>query len=198
MSIFKKAALGALAALVLWIGGFALFATSSILAKPQGVDETTDAIVVLTGGNNRVEEGLELFANGRATHLFITGVFEDVTKREILSRWKGDYALPPCCVTLGYQATTTVQNAAETREWIQKQDYSSVRLVTGNYHMWRSVMEFKHALPGIDIYTNPVWQPDLGMGARHFWELLFSEYHKCLYRRVQLLFTPRPKLDEDA
>ncbi|MEM7651131.1 MAG: YdcF family protein [Pseudomonadota bacterium] len=197
MSPLKKISFGLLAALTLWVIGFVGFAVSSVTAKPKGQDETTDAIVVLTGGKNRVQEGLELFAKGRASHLFISGVFKDVTKREILRQWNGEHALPPCCVTLGYNASSTTQNAAETREWIVENDYSSVRLVTGNYHMPRSLMEFKHALPGVDIYANPLKQPDLSIFSARMWVLLFSEYHKSLFRRVQLIFTPRPKMPDD-
>lgn len=198
MSIFKKTALGVSAFFVLWFGGFILFAASALTAVPQGTEETTDAIVVLTGGKNRVQEGLQLFANGRASHLFISGVFEDVQKSEILALWNGDHALPPCCVTLGYNATTTIQNAQEVREWLQEQGYTSIRVVTGNYHMPRSIMELRHALPGVEIYAHPVSQPDLSIFTPRLWELLFLEYHKCIYRRIQLLFTPQEPLDEEA
>lgn len=196
MNIFKKIGLGILAALILWIGGFFVFTVSAMTAKPKGANETTDAIVVLTGGSNRIEEGLSLFASGRGTHLFISGVFRDVKKREILSLWAGDHALPPCCVTLGYEADTTVQNAAETRNWLEAEGYNSVRLVTGNYHMPRAMMELRHALPGIDIYAHPIKQADLKISTRWYWILMFSEYHKCLYRWAQLLITPRTPLEE--
>jgi len=194
MNILKKISLGVCGVFALWILGFAGFSLTAITAKPQGVNETTDAIVVLTGGKNRIQEGLTLFAKGRASHLFISGVFKDVKKHEILSLWDGDHALPPCCVTLGYNATTTAQNAQETRDWITGTDYSSIRLITGNYHITRSHMELKHALPGIDIYLHPVKQSDLSLTSRYLWELLFSEYHKSLYRFVPLLLTPSPSL----
>ncbi len=196
MNIIKKIVLGAGTLLVLWIGGFGIFALNAMFSAPQAEADTTDAIVVLTGGQNRVEEGLKLFANGRASHLFISGVFKDVTRREILALWTGDHALPPCCITLGYEATTTAQNAQETRAWIQKHDYSSIRIVTGDYHMTRSKMELGHALPGIYIFAHPVRQNDLRRISPRYWKLLFSEYHKSLYRRVRLLFTARPALDE--
>lgn len=197
MSIFKKAALGALFVLTMWFFGFVLFTASALLAQPQGENETTDAIIVLTGGKNRVQEGLSLFAAGRASHLFISGVFEDVQKSEILALWDGDHALPPCCITLGYDSTTTIQNAQETRDWIEKEDYSSIRVVTGNYHMPRAMLELEHALPGIDIYEHPVKQPNLSVFTLRLWELLFLEYHKSIYRRFLLVFIPRKPLAEN-
>lgn len=197
MKAFKKILLGIAALLILWAGGFVLFTASALMAHPQGTQETTDAIVVLTGGHNRVEEGLALFAAGRGAHLFISGVHEDVKKSEILSLWKGENALPPCCVTLGYESTTTIQNAKEVRDWVEGEHYSSVRVVTGNYHMPRALLELSHALPGIGIYANPVKQPDLSFFAPRLWELLFLEYHKSIYRRAVLAVTPRKPLVEE-
>lgn len=198
MRILKKAVLSLFAVLLLWAFGFIVFSVSALTAQPEKQKETTDAIVVLTGGQNRVEEGLYLFAKGRGAHLFISGVHKDASKRNILSRWSGAHALPPCCVTLGYNSTTTAQNAQETREWIIKEGYTSIRLVTGNYHMHRSSMELKHALPGIDIYHHPVKQTDFDLSTQYFWTLLFSEYHKSIYRFLQLLFTKRVPLKTEG
>ncbi len=189
MKIFKNTIAVVACIVVLWMAGFLAFSIVAVTASPQGDDETTDAIVVLTGGKERVEEGLKLFAKGRASHLFISGVHEDVKKAEILSLWNGDSSLPPCCVTLGYKATTTVQNAEETREWIAEEEYTSIRLVTGNYHMPRAKTELAHALPGIDIFEHPLKQPDLDYLSVRFAKLIFSEYHKWLYRKVVLLFS---------
>jgi uncharacterized SAM-binding protein YcdF (DUF218 family) len=195
IKFFKKTGFGILALIVLWAGGFGIFALGAVFSKAQAESETTDAIVVLTGGKDRIKEGLRLFAGGRAAHLFISGVYKDVTRGEVLSQWDGDHALPPCCITLGYEATTTAQNAQETRAWLEQHDYSSIRLVTDDYHMARSKMELAHALPGIEIFAQPVRQSDLGRFSLRYWHLLFSEYHKSLYRRVQLFFRPRPALE---
>lgn len=176
-----------------WALGFILFAATILISRPTSLDQTTDAIVVLTGGSNRVEEGLGLFATGRAAHLFISGVHKDVSKQEIKNLWHGENTFPPCCMTLGYQATSTEQNAAETFEWMQKQNYNSIRLVTSNYHMPRALLELHHALPDIDLYPHPIIQPDMRAFSMAFWHLVFSEYHKSLYRRAVLLFTPHPK-----
>jgi uncharacterized SAM-binding protein YcdF (DUF218 family) len=180
----------------LWLCGFAFFALSSLSAKPQDTSATTDAIVVLTGGTSRIEEGLSLFAGGRARHLFISGVYPNVSKATIESMWKGETALPPCCITLGHSATTTAQNAQETRDWLAAQGYSSIRLVTSNYHMKRSVMELRHALPNVKIISHPVRQPDLGLRDINLWKLLLSEYHKNIFRKVLLFFALRPPLPE--
>lgn len=172
----------------LWLVGYVGFSVVSLSASPQKVNQTTDAIVVLTGGKNRVDEGLALFAAGKASHLFISGVHPDVTSREIKSRWNGATALPPCCLTLGKKATTTIENATETAEWVKENDIQSIRLVTSNYHMARARLELGAVMPDIEILKNPIEQDDLKTHEKRIWKLLFSEYHKFMLRRVQLLF----------
>ncbi len=63
---------------LLWALGFALFAVS--LPGPAG-DETTDGIVVLTGGPGRVQRGLKLLAAGRARRMLVSGVDRRVRAR---------------------------------------------------------------------------------------------------------------------
>ena len=196
MKVFKTVLIVCLSLVALWAAGLVAFTINVMAMSPQHEEETTDAIVVLTGGNERVEEGLKLFATGRASHLFISGVHEDVKKRELTARWTGNTAMPPCCITLGYEATTTEQNAEETRKWIEEKDYQSIRLVTGNYHMPRAYTELAHALPGIDIYANPMKQPDLDYLSSRFAKLVFVEYHKWMYRKATLLITPQEPLQQ--
>lgn len=188
MKILRFIILGFISVLALWLAGFAVFSVASLIASPQKKNQTTDAIVVLTGGKNRVDQGLILFAKGKASNLFISGVHPDVRKREITRRWRGDTSLPPCCISLGKTATTTIENATETAKWAVKNDITSIRLVTSNYHMARAKLELNATMPDIKILTHPIKQDDLDTGKQRIWELLFSEYHKFLLRSVQLLF----------
>lgn len=190
MKILKNITALALTLFFLWVAGFIAYAAFAIIAPPRETGTVTDAIVVLTGGDKRIQEGLSLFAARSAPQLFISGVHKDVTKAELEALWRGPGTLPPCCITLGYKATSTEQNADETSDWIREQKFTSIRLVTGNYHMPRSLMELHRALPGVEIYIHPVWQPDLGLRNRRFWTLLLIEYHKTLYRGTTLLFLP--------
>jgi uncharacterized SAM-binding protein YcdF (DUF218 family) len=188
---------GLTAIITLWAAGYGVFALSSITMQPQKTEQITDAIVVLTGGDQRIEAGLDLFARGRAKHLFITGVHPDVRKSDIETMWKGDTALPACCITMGHQAANTIENASETREWIIGQKYTSIRLITSNYHMNRALLELRHTLPGIEIIPNPIKQPNLEPPNQKLWLLLLSEYHKTLFRWVTTVIEPRPPLPHE-
>lgn len=192
MKIIYKAAKILSIAIFIWLAGYVAFCAAAATAKPERPDDVTDAIVVLTGGSHRIQTGLELFAKGRALHLFISGVNPKVTRAEIAAQWNGDTALPPCCITLGQEATTTLQNAVEVRNWIAEKGYTSLRLVTAKYHMPRAMLELRHALPGVEIIPNPVTRHETGPGEEWFWHITFEEYNKTLLRAAMLAFTPSP------
>lgn len=168
----------------LWLAGFLAFAAHAILLQPQDTGQKTDAIIVLTGGNSRVEEGLALLNRGTAPKIFISGVHQDVQPEEILGMSNDTPSSSD--VELGYEATTTQQNGEETRDWIEMNEISSVRLVTNNYHMLRAFMEVKSTSPNVVIVLHPVKHSDHDLNDPSFWKLLFSEYHKVLFRGAQL------------
>ena len=157
----KISGLGMAALLIvvlLWSGGLVWFA----LAVPDKVEDpatSTDAIVVLTGGSRRLGVGLSLLMQGRAKKLFVSGVHRGVDVAELLRVARQSPAAVECCIALGYAADNTAGNAAETQRWMAEQNYRSLRLVTANYHMRRSLLEFRHAMPGVTIVPHPVF-PD--------------------------------------
>ncbi len=190
MTIWAKLLCIFLSLFFLWLAGLIGFVGYSLSLQPENPQQKTDTIVVLTGGNQRIETGLALFAAGRSSNLFITGVNEQVTKDDITAMWTGKNSLPRCCITLGYQARSTIQNAAEARDWIKSQEYSSIRLVTANYHMPRAKMELSAALPDMDIVIHPVNQRNFDYKTRWFWIVMFSEYHKTIYRIINIYVYP--------
>jgi uncharacterized SAM-binding protein YcdF (DUF218 family) len=185
---------GAASALVAaWAAGFVWFVES--LPRPADAPheaQPTDAIVVLTGGDLRLAEGVRLLADGAAKRLLVTGVHERVDLDQVLSLADDAPAALACCISLGYQALSTAGNAAETADWMAENDFRSLRLVTAYYHMPRSLMEFRDCMPRIAIVEHPVF-PDAGNpGEGGRWRrslaILFTEYNKLLvaYARIHL------------
>ena len=173
--------------LLAWAAGFSYYASSSLMLQPQRPEQKTEAIVVLTGGDGRIETGLRLLANGMAPELFISGVHPVVTMADITAPWTGPQPLPACCITLGYKAVSTQQNADETAAWVREKKIRSLRLVTSNYHMHRAYLEFHAALPDVRILIQPIVQRDITPRQPYFWIVMFSEYHKSLFRFLALL-----------
>ena len=139
---------------LLFISGLIHFMRLIPTKKPISMHITTDAIVVLTGGKNRIEMGIKLLAENPSKLLFITGM-ETKTKRI--------KALPnniKSKVNLGQLASTTQENAAETKPWVDKNKITSITLVTANYHMPRSLLEFEACyvrplrLKAISVFTS--------------------------------------------
>jgi uncharacterized SAM-binding protein YcdF (DUF218 family) len=167
-----------------WLGGLGWFVASS-LTMPADPATPTDAIVVLTGGRQRLETGLALLAAGKAKRLFISGVNPRVD-RDALLRALGPAAQRAACrIVLGHAADDTYGNARETAVWMGEEGYTSLRLVTSWYHMPRSLLEFRRAMPQATIIPHPVFaahgDPE-GWWGRHGGGvmLVIGEYDKYL------------------
>jgi uncharacterized SAM-binding protein YcdF (DUF218 family) len=176
----------------LWLLGLELFvAHIASLHEPASEPEleATDAIVTLTGGSERVPAGVALLEAGKGKMLLISGVHPGLT----LDRLLGPEAVPKelrgCCIILGHAAESTMGNAEETLRWMQNQNYHSLRLVTANYHMPRSLMIFHAAMPDIKIIPHPVMPDGLQLSGwwlhPHTTNLLVVEYNKYIVAAVR-------------
>jgi uncharacterized SAM-binding protein YcdF (DUF218 family) len=87
-------------------------------------------------------------------------------------------------------ATNTTGNAEETKDWMGKQQYASLRLVTAAFHMPRSLLEFKNAMPAISLIPHPVFPKNVKHNRWWVWpgtaSLVISEYNKYLLAWVRL------------
>jgi uncharacterized SAM-binding protein YcdF (DUF218 family) len=173
----------ALVAGVLWLAGLIAFA-ESIPRKVIDTKTGTEAVVVLTGSAGRLRTGIDILARGQAKKLFVSGVYHGVDVRQILRLVRRQGKALDCCVILGHRADDTRGNAAETARWITKEGFTSLRLVTSNYHMRRSLLEFRRAMPGVTIIPHPVFST--GFKARSWWnwpgtlQLVIVEYSKYI------------------
>jgi len=153
---------------------------------PLPEKDMLDAIVVLTGGSNRLQTGFDLLAQQRGKKLFISGVYQGVEVRELLAQWKkdADNSGLDCCVTLGFEADNTAGNADETAAWMAEEGFASFYLVTAHYHMKRALLEIKRAAPQLRVRPWPV-VPD-GLDIDNWWRnnaarnLIIREYSKYL------------------
>ncbi|WP_247886817.1 YdcF family protein [Azospirillum sp. SYSU D00513] len=180
----------ALALALLWAGGFVWFAETIPQDEPApageaaGAQRRTDAIVVLTGGSGRLRTGLRLLAEGQGRKLFVSGVYDGVEVQELLRLSRQSPDEVECCITLGYSADNTIGNAHETAGWMKEQGFTSMRLVTANYHMRRSLLEFRMAAPEIEVVPHPVASPNVHLADWWRWpgtaNLLMNEYNKYI------------------
>lgn len=164
--------------------GFVAFASRIADWRPPA-DVHAQGIVVLTGGLGRIDGALRLLAEGRAQRLLISGVNPAVGFKALAGTVDKDLdnALA-CCVDLGRSAQDTAGNATEARDWAHARGYTSLIVVTSDYHMPRSMAELAEAMPKVKLIPYPVNNPELHL--TDWWAnastfaLLLREYGKYL------------------
>lgn len=164
-----------------WGVGFALFNAAAWHAGK--VPDGADAIVVLTGGADRIEAALRLLADGHAPLLLVSGVADGVELNDIGHRGPLD-AAQAGRVTLGRIAQSTAGNAAETALWSRTHDVKRLIVVTAGYHMPRALLELQRALPDVQLLPAPVHSPAMRNAMRT--RTLATEYDKLLAVRFGL------------
>ncbi len=189
------------AALVAWVWG--LFRFADTLPRSIADGEThTDAIVVLTGGSGRLAAGLVLLAEDRARKLFVSGVYRGVDVEQLLEISRQTPEELRCCIEIGHVADSTAGNAAETAAWMKRNDFHSLRVVTSGYHLPRSLLEFRHALPEVRLLPHPVFAEHVKRDRWWSWpgtaRLIVGEYSKYLVARVRVRFESTLGLDPAA
>ena len=169
---------------LVWLAGFAFFAILLPRPLPGGGGRAVgaDAVIVLTGGEGRIQRALAVLERGEARHLLVSGVYGAVKPHEFALEYKVQARLMRCCIELGYESTDTRSNARESARWIARNRFRTVRLVTSDWHMRRAAYELERMKPAdVTVLRDAVaTQPSL--------RILFLEYNKLLARRVAALW----------
>lgn len=175
-----------------WAAG--LFVFIGELPEPAaGTPPEADGVVVFTGGGERVAAAMALLNDGAAKRLLISGVNPTVTRPELAELWPGEAETFECCVDLGLQAQTTTGNASELDAWTRANGFSSLILVTSEFHMPRALVEARDRLPDVAITPYAVASGLIGADGRPSsfadWRRVGGEYSKFLYARVKTMLS---------
>ena len=153
-----------------------------------------DAIIVFTGGENRVQSGIDLISNNVGKRLFISGVNPDTNIFDISEQILSDEDLLNCCIDLGKKANNTIENAIESIDWIKNNNYKNVIIVTSNYHMKRSLFILKNFDRSINFIPHNVQSKFLqnkNIPIYAKMKTIISEYAKLTYTRIYFLIEKR-------
>jgi uncharacterized SAM-binding protein YcdF (DUF218 family) len=141
-------------------------------------------IVVLTGGKNRIEKGVDLLSKGYGDKLLISGVFMPSEIEAKFSLEKEKKELFRCCVFFDQRSRNTLENAQEVDKWLKEnKDIKTIILVSSYYHLPRSIMIFEKEISSkVKIYPKPAFQ-NINFRNQFFFHLrlIISEYLKVLY-----------------
>lgn len=184
-----------------FLGGFAAFATHVARLSTPAAPPDADAIIVLTGGEARIDAAIDLLRSGKGQRLLISGV-NPVARKSDLQRATGSEAsLFSCCVDIDRAALDTIGNAEESAKWVNSHAYGSVIVVTNNYHMPRSLLELKRLIADAVLLPYPVVNARLDDGEwmtnRDALRVLFTEYAKYVAALARGVF-PGTASIEDA
>ncbi len=159
---------------------------------PEDMVTETDALIVLTGGTERVAVAVDLLKQKKAGKLLISGVNKNVNMGllvQTVDKLPEDLAGN---ITLGHVACNTRQNALESKDWTDRNGFRSVRLVTASYHMPRSLSEFRNVMPDVKIIPHPVFPQTVKHEEWWKWRgtfmLITEEYIKFLIVTVKHVF----------
>ncbi|NBN80241.1 YdcF family protein [Microvirga tunisiensis] len=175
--------------LVWLVVSFLSFAERVSQMRPPA-DPRADAIVVLTGGQARIESAVALLSEQRARRLLISGVNPGTTDKQIIARTTTPQDLFACCVDLDRKALNTIGNASEAALWAKEHGFTSLVLVTSAYHLPRASMELNAAMPDLRLVAYPVVAEELQLDDWYLRprtiRLLLREFVKYTVARVRV------------
>jgi uncharacterized SAM-binding protein YcdF (DUF218 family) len=184
---------------VVWAVGLLAFAARVAQSTPADEPDPAQAIVVLTGhAGIRIQAGARLLEQGKGTKLLVSGVNQKTSRADILSVSKSSKPLYDCCVQLGFEAADTKGNAKETAAWVRHEHFTSLIVVTADYHMPRAMLEIRGALPEVALTPYPIKTDEID--ADRWWEtslgarrmgLEYCKYLAVLARETILRMGPR-------
>src|SRR5207237_8041700 len=128
--------------------GFAGFVTELPGRAPPRV--RADAVVALTGGEDRLDTAVALFEHGVGKRLLITGVYANMTKGRLQPMLHGGQRFD-CCADLGFSATNTHGHAMETARWVRAHHFQILVLLTSNSHIPPRLAELAGAMRVISL-----------------------------------------------
>ena len=178
---------GALAVMAVALISFVSFVDTLATSEPDDPQQS-EGIVVLTGGADRLADGMRLLELGKGSRLLVSGVHPTTTLGELKRLMPARIELLRCCVDLDHAAINTRDNARESARWVKRVAYSKLIIVTASYHVPRAKLEFERQMPDVALSFYPV-VPDMA-GLRTWWRepallrILALEYAK--YRFAQL------------
>ena len=156
-------------------------------------------IVILTGGANRIKDGLKIiedFKNSKNINykILVSGTGMGFTKSSLKKKLGPNFnsQLIQCCIDLDGVSKNTLTNASETFKWTSKNDIKEFILITSNYHMPRAILEFKNIMPNLKIYTYAITPKkhdiENWLSSYQTFSLVFTEYCKFIIAGLRIKF----------
>ena len=171
---------------ILWLISYVFFIAYTYLDKaPQKQYLNNTPVIILTGDNGRISQGLELAERIDSPDIFITGVNESLNKNDIIRNWQADKL--DSLISIDHKALNTIGNIEQSVAWLQQREFDKAVIVTSNYHMPRTKMLLNVKAPEFSFLSYPVQNAHLTPQKLKFWKTMLIEFHKTALVKVCLL-----------
>ena len=168
-----------------------------ILTLQKYPHNLSSKVVILTGGTNRIKEGFEVIykldkKSISNLKVLVSGTGKGFSKLSLQEKLNPnfDLRLIECCVELDGVSQDTYSNAIETSKWVSKNTIEEILLITSNYHIPRSILEFQNQMPNLKILYYPITpkQHQINEWLKSFetFSLIFIEYCKYIIANVRI------------
>ena len=171
----------------------------NILSFSKKNNKQSPNIVILTGGTNRIKDGLKIIKDFKIPKIIkykilVSGTGMGFTKSSLKKKLGPNFNshLIQCCIELDSVSKNTLTNASETFKWTSKNDIKEFILITSNYHMPRAILEFKNVMPNLKIYTYGITPKkhdiENWLSSYQTFNLVFIEYCKYIVASLRIKF----------
>ena len=172
---------------------------NDILSFTKNFNKESPNIVILTGGTNRIKDGLKIIEDFKKLKnidykILVSGTGTGFTKISLKKKLDPNFnpKLIQCCIDLDNVSKNTVTNARETFKWTNKNKIKEFILITSNYHMPRAILEFKNVMPNLKIYyysiTPKKHDIEKWLSSYETFNLVFTEYCKYIFASLRIKF----------
>ena len=181
----------ALAAAISLVGlsiDFGLFLQRTLSVEAAATPPQSDGLIVLTGSAKRLEVAVNLLDEGLGNRLLISGVHPDVKPDELKALVGGTESNWACCIDLDHLAETTTGNAEQAALWADANAYESLIVITADFHMPRSLIEFRSAMPDKQtsaVAVRSVASPSAALGDMTLLRRVFGEWAKWRVTQIR-------------
>ncbi len=142
---------GALAALLMLLAVAAFLFPQQVLCVDSGPVLADVLIIPGGGGGERVTRAVELYRQGCAPRIIVSGKGDCQGHRALLVA----AGVPRDAITLEGDSVSTKQNAEFTARLLRGTGVKRAIIVTSWYHSRRALCTFEHYAPDIRFYSRP-------------------------------------------
>ena len=168
-----------------------------ILFFEKSKNNGSSNIVILTGGTNRIKDGLKIIDDFETSKkinfkILVSGTGKGFSKTSLKKQLGPNFNpyLIECCIDLDSISKNTYTNASETFRWSKKNKIKEFILITSNYHMPRAFLEFTNRMPDLKIYTFTITPTkhiiNNWLSSYQTFSLVFKEYCKFIIASLRI------------